>query len=523
MRHSIETVLFSVLVAICFFSFPVALYAPVTDNSSLPAAQTNSERSNEFASSTQDHHRTGTTIAFHSRWEIYEVLFGTHMVIIGLVAVALGLYRWNAHDLSLISFGIFCFLYGARTRTFQFLLEAPHIFWAYWQWFLTYLTPVPAYIFFEQVIGNGWKSSIRRIWQIQIVFVIGAASVDLFLRSPGAAMVANNIMAIAGMFVLGINLFRPGLRMTRELRVLRGGMVIFGAAVLYENVATMLTSVYEITNIEPFGFIVFLGCLTYVVAYRFFKNEKDLINISHELETARQIQSFILPRETVDIEDIRIGAHYEPMASVAGDFYDFIKVDENRLGILVADVSGHGVPASLIGSMVKIAFSSQLPHASDPAGVLCGINEILCGKLEGDFVTAGYLFIDTKRQTASYAGAGHLPMLLWRGSEQNIYECGEKGIILGQFENARYQTVEISLKSGDRFFLYTDGVVEAANASGDLFGVNRLKQFIASHDRLAVGNFADVFVQHLFSWTGKHMNEALDDDLTFVVADFKNS
>ena len=462
-------------------------------------------------------------IAFQSRWEIYEVLFGTQMVIVGLVAVGLAVYRWKAKDLSLISFGIFCFLYGARTRAFQFLVDAPLIFWAYWQWFLTYLTPVPAYIFFEQFVGKGWKSSLRRIWQLQIVFVIMAALTDLFLRSPGAAMVANNVMAIVGVLVVGINMFRPGLQMTRELRVLKSGIVIFGITALYENIAPLLTPGYEIKNLEPFGFLVFLGCLVYIVAYRFFQNEKDLITITHELGTARQIQSFILPQKNVDIKGISLAAHYVPMTSVAGDFYDFIKVDEKRLGILVADVSGHGVPASLISSMVKIAFSSQLSHANNPAQVLSGINQILCGKLESDFVTAGYLFMDTENQTVAYAGAGHPPLLLWRGSEQIIYEYRKKGIILGQFEDASYQNIELSLKSGDRFFLYTDGIIEAANTSGSLFGWSHFKEFITSHANLSVGDFADALIQDISSWSGKHLDEGLDDDMTLVVADFVNS
>ncbi|UCF94004.1 MAG: SpoIIE family protein phosphatase [Desulfobacterales bacterium] len=445
------------------------------------------------------------------------------MVIIGLVAVALALYRWKAKDLSLISFGIFCFFYGARTRAFQFLVDAPLVFWAYSGWLLTYLTPVPAYIFFEQFIGKGWKSSIRRIWQIQIVFVIVAASADLFLRSPGAAMVANNVMATVGILVLGVNLFRPGLRMTRELRVLKSGTVVFGITALYENIAPLLTPGYKITDLEPFGFLVFLGCLVYVVAYRFFQNEKALHTITHELETARQIQSFILPRKTVDIKGIYLAAHYVPMASVAGDLYDFIKVDDKRLGLLVADVSGHGVPASLISSMVKIALSAQLPHASDPAQVLCGINRILCGKLESDFVTAAYLFIDTEKQSATYAGAGHPPLLLWRGSEQKIYKYREKGIILGQFEDARYRNIELVLESGDRFILYTDGIVEATNAAGDRFGWDHFKEFITTHAHLPVGQFADRLIQRISSWSGKRSQDALDDDLTLVVAEFENS
>jgi serine phosphatase RsbU (regulator of sigma subunit) len=523
MQHSIEKLLFFSLLGIFIFSIPVYLNASEAAESGLLISQASGEHLIELASSGQNNHQTSTNVAIQSRWDIYEVLFGTHMVIIGLVAVALALYRWKAIDLSLISFGVFCFFYGARTRAFQFLVDAPLVFWAYSGWFLTYLTPVPAYIFFEQIIGKGWKSSIRRIWQIQIVFVIVAASVDIFLRSPGTAMVANNVVATAGILVVGINLFRPGLRMTRELLVLKSGLVIFGITALYDNIAPLLTPGHEITDLEPFGFLVFIGCLVYVVAYRFFQNEKDLVTISHELETARKIQSFILPQKTVDIDGIYLAAHYLPMASVAGDFYDFMKVDEKRLGILVADVSGHGVPASLISSMVKIAFSSQLPHAYNPAQVLSGINQILCGKLESDFVTAGYLFIDMVKQTATYAGAGHPPLLLWRGPEQKIYEFREKGIILGQFEDVRCQNIELNPKSGDRFFLYTDGIIEATNTAGDRFGWDRFKEFITSHASLPVDNFADALIQRISSWSGKHSEEALDDDLTLIVADFKNS
>jgi serine phosphatase RsbU (regulator of sigma subunit) len=523
MQPSIEKFLFFSLLGFFLFSLPVYIIASETDDGCLLISQISGEHKNAHTSSEQNNQRSTSKITIQSRWDIYQLLFGIIMAIIGLLAVALGLYRWKAIDLSLIAFGIFCFVYGARTRAFQFLVDAPLIFWAYWQWFLTYLTPVPAYIFFEQFIGKGWKSSIRRIWQIQIIFVIVAVSVGIILRSPGAAMVANNVMAIVGILVIGINLFGPGLQITRELRVLKSGMVIFAVSALSANIVPLLTPGYNVGIIEAFGFLVFLGCLVYVVAYRFFQNEKELLTITHELETARQIQSFILPQKTVDIQGIYLAAHYVPMTSVAGDFYDFIKVDEKRLGILVADVCGHGVPASLISSMVKIAFSSQLPNAHNPAQVLAGINQILCGKLESDFVTAGYLFMDTEKQTATYAGAGHPPLLLWRGSEQKIYEYREKGIILGQFEDARYHNSELSLKSGDRFLLYTDGIIEAANYAGDLFGWDQFKEFITSHASLPVSQFSDTLIQHIFNWSEKHSEVALDDDLTLVVADFENS
>ena len=95
--------------------------------------------------------------------------------------------------------------------------------------------------------------------------------------------------------------------------------------------------------------------------------------------------------------------------------------------------------------------------------------------------------------------------------------------LLGQFEDARYQNIELNLKSGDRFVLYTDGIIEATNAAGDLFGWSHFKEFITSHASLPVGNFADGLVQHISNWSGKHSDEALDDDLTLVVADYQNS
>jgi sigma-B regulation protein RsbU (phosphoserine phosphatase) len=324
-----------------------------------------------------------------SRLYLLEFLFGSFLLFIGLATIVLYLFRWKADDLSLIFFGVFCFVYGARTSALRLIFDIPLPFWNYANWFITYLVPIPAWLFVEQFLGKGWKSSIRRLWQIQIAFSIIAIAVSGYSHDPAAAMVGNNIMVIIGILVVLANLFQPNLQWNRELKVLRLGFFIFAAMGLFDNIALLLQKGYGDSFLEGFGFFIFIGCLIYAVAYRFFQNEKELISISHELETARQIQSFILPGEAINIKGLSLTARYVPMASVAGDFYDFAKVDEKRLGILVADVSGHGVPASLISSMVKIAFASNTTHAANPAEVLDGINEILCGKLESDFVTAG--------------------------------------------------------------------------------------------------------------------------------------
>src|ERR1700689_3766689 len=127
--------------------------------------------------------------------------------------------------------------------------------------------------------------------------------------------------------------------------------------------------------------------------------ESQLLIIQREMDKARQIQLSILPFQIPPIQHVDIAARYLPMTAVAGDFYDFIVVDEKRIGILVADVSGHGMPAALIASMLKIALAAQEPHAADPAQVLLGLNQALCGKFQRHYVTAAYLFVDMQKRT----------------------------------------------------------------------------------------------------------------------------
>src|SRR5262249_45365600 len=139
---------------------------------------------------------------------------------------------------------------------------------------------------------------------------------------------------------------------------------------------------------EYVGFAIFLCSLGYLVARRSLRNEQALLAIRNELEIARRIQNSILPEQMPRVIGLQVAAQYLPMSEVAGDFYDFLVVDDHRVGLLIADVSGHGVPAALVASMVKVAIAAQAEHASDPAKVMAGLNSVLSGKLQGQFVTA---------------------------------------------------------------------------------------------------------------------------------------
>src|SRR5271167_1927459 len=215
--------------------------------------------------------------------------------------------------------------------------------------------------------------------------------------------------------------------------------------------------------------------------------EKQLDAINVELEMARQIQLSILPSQTPKIPGLEIVSRYIPMTSVAGDFYDFIVVDDQHIGILIADVSGHGLPAALIASMLQVALTAQARHASEPGKVLAGLNQALCGKFQHNFVTAAYVYLDLEKKIMKYGGAGHPPLLLWRKSTGAASEVLENGLVMGQFEEATYDSLEVPIEAGDRFSLYTDGILETCNPAQEEFGTARFMKFMEANNKLAAG------------------------------------
>ena len=217
-----------------------------------------------------------------------------------------------------------------------------------------------------------------------------------------------------------------------------------------------------------------------------------------------------------------IAAQYVPMTAVAGDFYDFLVVDEMRVGILVADVTGHGVPAALIASMLKTALAAQSDHASDPAQVLAGLNRSLCGKFEAHFVTAGYLFLDAEKHILRYAGAGHPPLVLGAldGRQNAFREIDSNGLLLGLSEEATYSSEELPFRPGDRCILYTDGVLEAKNVAQEEFGSSRFLGFLEGQAHLAAGPLVNASLAELTRWSGKSEGAAREDDITLIAVDF---
>src|ERR1700741_5001045 len=248
----------------------------------------------------------------------------------------------------------------------------------------------------------------------------------------------------------------------------------------------------------------------------------QLLALNNELEMARQIQLSILPHSIPKLPGLEIAARFLPMTSVAGDFYDFIEIDEKHIGILIADVSGHGLPSALIASMLQVALTAQTGHASEPAKVLLGLNHALCGKFTDNFVTAAYVYVDLEKNLMRYAGAGHPPVLQWRNSIGKTAKLLENGLVLGMVEEATYDALEFPLDLGDRYVLYTDGVLEATNSAQEQFGADRFMRFIENHKHLVADQFSETFLTELSRWANQTAEQGEQDDITLLVIDFKH-
>jgi sigma-B regulation protein RsbU (phosphoserine phosphatase) len=461
------------------------------------------------------------------RWYFAYTAAGLILLFIGLVAAGLYLFRRNTRDLTLASFATFCILYALRLLValppIQALFTAPPALWTHIDRAITYVILVPLTLVLSQVVQGQLKTFLRYLLAVQATFAIVAVLGDLLRIAPVALSLANNIVVISSIVTLPVFLIATrtraaaGQRFSREIGVFFAGLAVWWVFVLYENLETLRHTNHH--NIEWVGFLIFIGCLGYIATVRTFANEERLLAINKELQIARQIQSSTLPREVPKLAGLDIAARYVPMSAVAGDFYDFLVVDDHRIGVLVADVTGHGVPAALIASMLKVAFAGQSAHVDDPARLLAGLNRALCGKFEDHFVTAAYVFLDMNSRVLRYAGAGHPPLMLASRSS-GVRQIEENGLMLGLFPEADYTAKEIPLNTGDRCLLYTDGILEAMNASQEEFGKARLQQSLEAHRNLSAAQFTGALLEEISRWSGHTAGRRQEDDITLVALDF---
>jgi sigma-B regulation protein RsbU (phosphoserine phosphatase) len=463
------------------------------------------------------------------RWDFANIAAAVALLTVAFAALAVFLFRRRTSDATLIYFGLFCVLYGLRLLTtvpgFLALFELPRKFWVYLSWVITCTIVIPLGLFLYQLVVPRLKILIRWLLYGQAGFAMfGIAAAACGMSLNRLATMNSITVVFAVLFPLPFMLrewtrLAPARRRSRELVVLMAGFSTWGVFVLYQN--TVSLRALGQSNVEFVGLLIFVACLGYVASHRTFTNEEELSAINKELEIARQIQKSTLPQGVPALAGLNIAARYAPMSAVAGDFYDFIQVDARRVGILVADVTGHGVPAALIASMLKVAFAAQAAHAHDSALVLSGLNRAICGKFEEHFVTAAYLFVDLEQGLLRYSAAGHPPMLLGSRNSGAVRRIEENGVMLGMFPEAEYTSLEIQCRQGERCLLYTDGVFEAHNAAQQEYGQVRCEEFLKNHRELPADELADALLVDVASFSGHDSAGTQEDDITLVVLDIQ--
>jgi serine phosphatase RsbU (regulator of sigma subunit) len=446
---------------------------------------------------------------------------GLFVTFVGLIGVGISLFRLRNKDFTLLNFGVFCFLYGIR-----WLIEIPTIVNVITlplaipdlHGLLTYLIAIPLSAFLVNVFGRGLYNTLTWFFWSTIIYAVAALAYDAFHTETMAGGSINPIVVVIWCVGGLANLLFIKGQSRSDLRVVRSVFIILFICVTNDNLVSLRLLPWAL-RLEHLDILVLCFGLGYVAVRRFFSTEKKLLTIEQEMTIARRIQRSNLPGKLPAAAGIAIGAKYVPMTSVAGDFYDIQTNGETGAGILIADVSGHGVGAALVGSMLKIAFASQQKNLDDPARMLTEINRILRDKMEDSFVTACALYIDIESETVRYANAGHPPPILWRKSGREISRLSQAGMILGPFPNVVYENGELSLAKGDRLVLFTDGLVEVKGKNGELFGDQRFESLVDTHSSDTVEVAVNRIMEDVIRWSGRSREASLDDDLTLLLVE----
>jgi serine phosphatase RsbU (regulator of sigma subunit)/ketosteroid isomerase-like protein len=234
--------------------------------------------------------------------------------------------------------------------------------------------------------------------------------------------------------------------------------------------------------------------------------------VEHELRVARRIQQASLPKEVPELEGWQIAHHYQPTREVGGDFYDFFELDDGRLGIVVGDATGKGMPAALVMSTTCGMLRALALSVDSPGEALERVNEALSARIPANtFVTCFYVILDPKSGHLSYANAGHnLPC---RRHDGQADELRARGMPLGLMPGMAYEEKEAMLQTGDSVLFYSDGLVEAHDPQRrDMFGFPRLRTLVAEYGEER--SLGDLLLGELYSFVGEGWEQ--EDDITLL-------
>lgn len=461
------------------------------------------------------------------RSAIALLLISDVIATLGAAAITLYAFRRRERERFLLWFGLFSILYAVvltvRNPAFQLGFGQPQAIGLAAEHLMSLATVIPGLLLLEDFYGRGWRASIQ--WLIGIYCTVAAVAAGAgahqhhttLILTPGTVLVIMvPIVLVVGYFVG----YKPPPLPHR--RILFAGMIAFFCAFAADRLLRRQVGDWHI-GVEPYGFLALVICLWYVTARRIIADDRKLASLTDEMRAATRIQRTILPREIPLLENADIAVRYAPMAYVAGDLYDFLAAQPCCMGLLVADVTGHGVPAALVASMVKVAVSTRCGNDGGPASIVAGLNTILCNEAREQYVTATYLYLDTANGVGRHAAGAHPSPLLWRHRTQSLERLGQSGLLLGVRPNETYDESVFQFEAGDRLLVYTDGLIEAENASGESYGEAALPTFITRNRNCGAEQFVDLLLKEVLAWSHDGPGHGQEDDITIVVIDMKGT
>jgi len=450
--------------------------------------------------------------------DLAALVIGSLFVAIGVLACAVALTARPRVNRSAVWFGLFCVLYGVRLlATSDLLLEAtswPERFFGYVRADITYAILVPACLFVESIAVADRYHLLRRTWQVTAIAAAGAIVLDA-LREPLFSGGLNKALVVV-IFVVWFWHFKttaPKGPWSNDVRIVTAAGALLTVTALFETLSG--GGRFGNVVVEPLAMLMFAGGLGWFLLTRARQQETSYAALTRELDLARSIQQSLLPQRMPDAPGLRLAGAYIPMSAVAGDFYDVLPLSSGRTLILVADVSGHGIPAALIASMVKVAVAAEADRHDSPGDILTGINRALTGKFERAYVTACCVVTDPQRRRLMYAVAGHPPALL-RRTDGRIERLDQGGIVLTLMPAVVYQTTEVAFEPGDRLLIYTDGLTESTPPGGDeFFGDAELARVLTSMP--ASGDAMRALLDAHQRWIGD--GTPVSDDISVVLVE----
>ncbi len=392
---------------------------------------------------------------------------------------ALGLSLLRAVYISVSFCLFFTSFLKQKIRNKQLFWVILFVFWAFISLPLPQIMP-----YWSKMSLNGLLGILITVFFIRYNFmtaVVGAISIPILFYATGALYSENTAFIIHGFVLLSVII----VLVLIALKALRGNI--------------------SIENIAP-----------YVPDYMQRIYEKERIH--RELEIARNVQVNFLPRSTPEIPELDIAVVCVPAREVGGDYYDFIQLTPNKLGIAIGDVSGKGISAAFYMTLTKGFLQSQARSYSSPREVLMHLNELFYENSDREvFISMIYGIFDVSAKTLTFARAGHNPMIAWRKKDGKLLNFAPPGIALGlesgDLFDSTIQEEVLSFEPDDLFLFYTDGLNEAQNQFKEEFGEDRLENAVDAHKHLSSKELVHTVHENIQEFTGHVLQH---DDMTVL-------